>query len=82
MSEESEQTLLQRKYTYMLCIDICTCILICLCKYTHTQREKQELTMMWENKSPYMLLMGLKTGTAALEDNLEFPQKVKHRVNI
>ena len=47
-----------------------------------SHRKKQVLTMTGENKNPHMLLMGLKTGTAAVENSLAFPQKFKHRVNI
>ena len=37
------------------------------------------LVRMWRNGNPLALLVEMKTGTAALENSMEVPQKVKNR---
>ena len=37
------------------------------------------LKRMWRNGNPLVLLVGIKTGAATLENNVEVPQKIKNR---
>ena len=37
------------------------------------------LERMWRNGNPLVLLVGMQTHTAALENSVEGPQKVKNR---
>ena len=37
------------------------------------------LARMWRNGNPLALLMGMQTGAATLENNVEVPQKIKNR---
>ena len=37
------------------------------------------LARMWRNGNPLALLVGMQTGAATLENNVEFPQKIKNR---
>ena len=37
------------------------------------------LERMWRNVNPLALLVGMKTGAAALENSVEFPQKIENR---
>ena len=32
---------------------------------------------MWRKGNPYALLVGIQTGAAAVENSMEFPQKLK-----
>lgn len=34
---------------------------------------------MWRNWNPYTLLVGIQNGTAAMENIVEFPQKIKNK---
>ena len=36
---------------------------------------KQMLERMWRKRNPSMLLVGMRTGAATVENNIEFPQK-------
>ena len=36
------------------------------------------LERMWRKGNPSVLLVGLQTGAATMENNMEFPQKTKH----
>ena len=36
---------------------------------------------MWRDGNPSVLLMGMQTGVATMENSMEVPQKVKHRTN-
>ena len=40
------------------------------------------LVRFWRNWDPCAVLVGMKNGTAPVENSLVFPQKVKHRVTI
>ena len=42
-------------------------------------RRLQMLARMWRNGNPLALLVGMQTGTAALETSVEVPQKIKNR---
>ena len=33
---------------------------------------------MWRKGNPSVLLVGMQTGTASVEDSMEFPQKIKN----
>ena len=37
---------------------------------------------MWRSWNPYSLLVGMYNGVAIVENNLDVPQKVKHRIAI
>ena len=37
---------------------------------------------MWRKENPHVLLVGMQTGAAILENNMEFPQKIKNTVTI
>ena len=37
------------------------------------------LERLWRNRNPLALLVGMQTGTAALENSVEVPQKIKNR---
>ena len=39
---------------------------------------KQMLERMWRKRNPSMLLVGMRTGAATVENNIEFPQKTKN----
>ena len=36
------------------------------------------LERMWRNGNPLVLVVGMQTGAAALEDSVEVPQKIKN----
>ena len=40
------------------------------------------LERMWRNGNPLALLVGMQTGTAALENKVEVPQKRKNRITL
>ena len=40
------------------------------------------LERMWRNGNPLALLVGMQTGAAALENSVEFPQKMKNRTTL
>ena len=40
------------------------------------------LEMMWRNRNPLALLVGMQTGAAALENSVEVPQKIKNRITL
>ena len=45
----------------------------------HKQINKQQvLTRLWRKRNPSTLLVGLQTGAATMENNMEFPQKTKN----
>ena len=45
----------------------------------HKQINKQQvLERMWRKGNPSTLLVGIQTGTAAVENGMEFPQKTKN----
>ena len=44
----------------------------------HKQINKQVLQMMWRKGNPSALLVGMQTGAAIVENNMEFPQKTKN----
>ena len=37
------------------------------------------LARMWRNGNPLVLLVGMQTGAAVLENSVEVPQKIKNR---
>ena len=41
----------------------------------HKQINKQVLAKLWKKGSPSTLLVGIQTGAATVENNMEFPQK-------
>ena len=41
----------------------------------HKQIHKQMLERMWRKGNPCALLVGMQTGEATVENNMEFPQK-------
>ena len=43
----------------------------------HKQIHKQMLERMWRKGNPSALLVGMKTGEATVENNMEFPQKTQ-----
>ena len=43
----------------------------------HKQIHKQMLEGMWRKGKPSSLLVGMQTGEATVENNMEFPQKTK-----
>ena len=40
------------------------------------------LVRMWKKGNPLALLVGMQTGTAALEKSVEVPQKIKNRTTL
>ena len=40
------------------------------------------LVGMWRKRNPFALLVGMQTGTATLENSMEFPQKIKNRITL
>ena len=42
---------------------------------------RQVLVRMWRKRNPHVLLVGMQTGVATVEDSMEFPQKVKNAPN-
>ena len=42
------------------------------------QSNKQVLERMWRKGNPSALLVGMQTGEATVENNMEFPQKTKN----
>ena len=38
------------------------------------------LARMWRNRIPLVLLVGMQTGAATLENSMEVPQKTKNRI--
>ena len=44
----------------------------------HKQIHKQMLERMWRKENPSALLVGMQTGEATVENNMEFPQKTKN----
>ena len=48
-------------------------------KSYHKQINKQVLARMWRKGNPSTLLVGMQTGAATVENNMEFPQKTKNR---
>jgi len=40
------------------------------------------LERIWKKRNPCTLLMGMKIGSATVENNMEAPQKFKNRDNI
>ena len=40
------------------------------------------LARMWRNRNPLALLVGMQTCAAALENSVEFPQKIKNRTTL
>ena len=40
------------------------------------------LTRMWRNGNPLALLVGMQTGAATLENNIEVPQKITNRTTL
>ena len=37
---------------------------------------------MWRKGNPFAVLVGMQTGAATLENNIEVPHKVKNRTNL
>ena len=44
----------------------------------HKQINKQMLERMWRKGNPSVLLVGMQTGEATVENSMEFPQKTKN----
>ena len=44
----------------------------------HKQINKQALVRLWRKGNPSALLVGMQTGEATVENNMEFPQKTKN----
>ena len=44
----------------------------------HKQIHKQMLERMWRKGNPSALLVGMQTGEATVENNMDFPQKTKN----
>ena len=44
----------------------------------HKQINKQVLAGLWRKGNPSALLVGMETGTATVENSMEFPQKTKN----
>ena len=40
------------------------------------------LVRMWRKGNPFILLVGMQTGAVALENSVEFPQKIKNRTTL
>ena len=40
------------------------------------------LARMWRKENPLALLVGMQTGAAAMENNVEVPQKIKNRTTL
>ena len=47
-----------------------------------THKKQQVLARMWRKKNPCAPLVGMQTGTAAFENSMEVPQKIKNRITI
>ena len=43
-----------------------------------TNQKQQMLVRMWRKGNPSALLVGMQTGAATVENNMEFPQKTKN----
>jgi hypothetical protein len=43
------------------------------CQNSYHQEHQQQMARMWENKNPQTLLVGMKTSTTTLENNMEAP---------
>ena len=46
------------------------------------QDREQQMLWIWRKGNPLTLLVGMQTGTATLENSIEFLQKVKNRANL
>ena len=44
----------------------------------HKQINKQQVLKMWRKANPSALLVGMQTGSATVENIMEFPQKTKN----
>ena len=42
-------------------------------------RRLQVLTRVWRKRNPWVLLVGMQTGAATMENTMEVPQKIKNR---
>jgi hypothetical protein len=40
------------------------------------------LVRIWQNKNPYLLLVGMPISTTVMESNMEIPQKAENRTSI
>lgn len=47
-----------------------------------TRQRQQVLARMWRKGKPFMLLGGMSTGVATMENSLGVPQKTKNRTTI
>ena len=45
--------------------------------YNHQDKKQQMLEMLWRNRNPHSLLVGMQTGAASMENSMEIPQKIK-----
>ena len=45
-------------------------------------RKQQMLERMWRKGNPFVLLVGMQTGAATLENSMEVPQKIKNRTTL
>ena len=43
----------------------------------HKEINKQVLVRLWRKGNPNVLLVGMQTGAATVENSMEFPQKTK-----
>ena len=47
----------------------------------HKQFNKQVLVRLWIKGNPSLLLVGMQTGAATVENSMEFPQKIKNETS-
>ena len=47
--------------------------------YNHQNKKQQMLERLWRNGNPNSLLVGMQTGAASKENDMEIPQKIKNR---
>ena len=48
----------------------------------HQKQNKQQVLMrLWRKGNPRALLLGMHTGTATVENSMEFPQKIKMKLH-
>ena len=50
--------------------------------YHQNDNKKQELPRLWRKENPCVLLMGIATATATMQNSMEVHQKIKHRTTI
>ena len=53
-----------------------------LVRMVRLKKKQKVLARMWRKRNPHALLVRMQTGTPALENSIEIPQKIKNRITI